>query len=443
MKIISSYKVQILPSNKLSFKGTIQIYRKAIAYLIDVYSKEWDAISAIAKKYDRFVFSENLVHTTKGSKAKYDFDTVFYKMPSYLRRAAINAALGAVGSYRSNLSLWELSHEGKKPTLQVDRNVMPVFYNGAMHTVDQETNTHYIKLYQHNDWVWVPLKLRQTDLRYLERYWSHVKASAPILERRYNRWYLRFAFEEQQALSDTPIQDQRICAVDLGLNTDAVCSIMTADGTVLQRKFIDFPSDKDHLYHVLNRIKRRQREHGYTSTHALWLYARRLNNELAIKVAAAITDFAVLHSAGVIVFEHLDFKGRKHKCNKAQKLSLWKRNSIQDYVTHKAHRCGIRISRICAWGTSALAFDGSGSLSRDKHNHALAVFASGKQYNCDLSASYNIGARYFIRELAKPIPAKEWSDIAAKVPDVQRRTSCTLSTLRALAAVLGLSSPAA
>ena len=90
MKIISSYKVQILPSNKLSFKGTIQIYRKAIAYLIDVYSKEWDAISAIAKKYDRFVFSENLVHTTKGSKAKYDFDTVFYKMPSYLRRAAIN-----------------------------------------------------------------------------------------------------------------------------------------------------------------------------------------------------------------------------------------------------------------------------------------------------------------------------------------------------------------
>ena len=158
MKIISSYKVQILPSNKLSFKGTIQIYRKAIAYLIDVYSKEWDVISAIAKKYDRFVFSENLVHTTKGSKAKYDFDTVFYKMPSYLRRAAINAALGAVSSYRRTLYLWELSHEGKKPTLQVDRNVMPVFYNGAMHTVDQETNTHYIKLYQHNDWVWVPLK---------------------------------------------------------------------------------------------------------------------------------------------------------------------------------------------------------------------------------------------------------------------------------------------
>ena len=29
------------------------------------------------------------------------------------------------------------------------------------------------------------------------------------------------------------IKEQIICSVDLGLNTDAVCSIMDADGTVL------------------------------------------------------------------------------------------------------------------------------------------------------------------------------------------------------------------
>lgn len=50
--------------------------------------------------------------------------------------------------------------------------------------------------------------------------------------------------------------------------------------------------------------------------------------------------------------------------------------------------------------------------------------------NCDLSASYNIGARYFIRELLKSLPATEESRVKAKVPDVGRRTSCTLSTLR-------------
>ena len=31
----------------------------------------------------------------------------------------------------------------------------------------------------------------------------------------------------------TPVKEQIICSVDLGINTDAVCTIMRADGTVL------------------------------------------------------------------------------------------------------------------------------------------------------------------------------------------------------------------
>jgi len=88
---------------------------------------------------------------------------------------------------------------------------------------------------------------------------------------------------------------------------------------------------------------------------------------------------------------------------------------------------------LIADSSSVLAFDGSGSVTRDDNNHALATFTTGKQYNCDLSASYNIGARYFIRGLLKSLPATEESRVKAKVPDAGRRTSCTLSTLRALA----------
>ena len=53
-------------------------------------------------------------------------------------------------------------------------------------------------------------------------------------------------------------------------------------------------------------------------------------------------------------------------------------------------------------------------------------------YNCDLSASYNIGARYFIRELLKPLPATERSLLEAKVLPVKRRTSCVYADLRKL-----------
>ena len=90
------------------------------------------------------------------------------------------------------------------------------------------------------------------------------------------------------------------------------------------------------------------------------------------------------------------------------------------------------MSRVSAQNTSRLACDGSGEVVRNPENHSLCTFQTGKQYNCDLSASYNIGARYFIRELLKPLPETERSSLEAKVPAVKRRTSCVYADLRKL-----------
>ena len=235
---------------------------------------------------------------------------------------------------------------------------------------------------------------------------------------------MRFAFEEDVELKDT---EDKILAIDLGINTDATCSVMRKDGTILARKFINFASDKDQLYHTLNKIKGVSQKYGSHNTTKLWRVAKFRNEELARKIAKAISDYAKEWDVDVIVFEHLDIKGKK-RGSKKQKLHMWKKNSIQKYVEHKAHRQGIRISRICAWNTSKLAYDGSGNVARDSSNYSLATFNNGKKYNCDLSASYNIGARYFIRELEKSIPAKDWSLIQAKVPECVKRTQCTYST---------------
>ena len=54
----------------------------------------------------------------------------------------------------------------------------------------------------------------------------------------------------------------------------------------------------------------------------------------------------------------------------------------------------------------------------------------------DLNASYNIGARYFIRELLKTVPVTEQQGILAKVPGCSKRSTCTLSDLISLNAVL-------
>lgn len=435
MDITSSYNVEIKKINK-ALKNTVCVYRRALSYLITVVNENWDELKYIRHKEEKQRFVEKLTHNTKNYKAQYDFDQQFYKYPSYLRRATISAAIGCVSSYRSNYDNWlENGEKGNPPKLQTNHYAMPTFFRDNMF-IEKDNNEAELKLFVNGDWVWITVKLSPTDIKYIKKYWSHIKASAPTLERRHHKWFLRFVFKEKVKLSDAPIERQRVCAVDLGLNTDAVCSVMNVEGTVLARKFIDFPSDKDRLCHVLNRIKKFQRKNGSRNVRSFWAYAKRLNIEHSKKVASAMVSFAASYGCDCIVFEHLGDMRGKVKRSKKQRLRLWRKNGIQNTAAHKAHRRGIRIARVCPKNTSALAFDGSGELTRARDNHALATFSNGKQYNCDLSASYNIGARYFIRELLKPFPEREKSRLLANVPEVERRTSCTLHTLRETATFL-------
>ena len=439
MLIASSYGVEIRKEN-LCFRKTFDVYRGAVSFLTFVLDSVWEELGTIGNAKKRFNTAEHMVHNTKKNRALFDFDSRFPKMPSYLRRAAIQHALGAVSSYRTRLLQWEKvrtssaskTHAGKKngrPSLQGDNHAMPVFYRDVMYQAGEEgTDCAKLKLYDGRDWVWRTVRLKHTDLEYLRKHWKGKEASAPTLERRHRKYFLRFTFTEDVKLSEKPAERQTVCAVDLGINTDAVCSIMRSDGTVLARRFINFPGEKDRMKHVLGRIRRFQREQGTSETGGRWAYAVRLNEELSKKTADAIVRFAEEHGADVIVFEYLDMKG-KIRGRRKQRLHLWRKRDVQKRCEHLAHRKGIRVSRVCAWGTSALAFDGSGRVERDPQNHSLCSFSTGKQYNCDLSASYNIGARYLIRELIKPLPETARSLLEAKVPAVKRRTSCVYADL--------------
>ena len=109
---------------------------------------------------------------------------------------------------------------------------------------------------------------------------------------------------------------------------------------------------------------------------------------------------------------------------------------MQEIVERKAHRTGMRVSRVCAWNTSRLAFDGSGRVVRDSTNYSLCTFQTGKRYHADLNAGLNIGARYFVRELFKSLSETTRQALSAKVPEVLKRSTCTLCTLLRVSAVL-------
>ena len=443
MDIKSSYAVEVKNVRKL-FNPTIKIYNQAVTFCIQAFENEWSVLKDINDSKIQCGAARNLIHSSKSNKAKYpEFDKLFHKMPSYCTTAVINAYLGVLNSYHSNLQNWyDEGCKGNRPTLQIHANKYPVFYKSNMYKWSDTKDAILLKLFINNDWQWVKLRLKHTDVQSIKKHSINAKISVPTLEKKHKKWFLRFAFESKAILNKTPLSKQRILAVDLGINTDAICSVMDYYGTVLARCFINHASEKDYIKHNLNRIKKYQAAGQKDVVRKLWSLVKNYNNELASKTANAIVDYARQLNVDVIVFEHLDMKGRK-RGSKRQLLHMWNKNTIQRIVTHKAHLSGIRISHICARNTSKLAYDGSGYVLRGKDagllTYELCRFQTGKIYNCDLSASYNIGARYFIREIEKLYTGKSickkiniWSDIQAKVPECQRRTQNTLSTLRAI-----------
>lgn len=91
MNIFSSYKVKIKNYNKI-LSDTVKIYREAVSFFIDICDKEWDILFSL-KNLERCRKMEELsLSIKKNPNPKYNFNGRFYKMPSYLRRSAINTA---------------------------------------------------------------------------------------------------------------------------------------------------------------------------------------------------------------------------------------------------------------------------------------------------------------------------------------------------------------
>ena len=438
MKIVTSYKVKIKGHNKI-FEDTLAIYREALAYLIAVVGSVWKDIPHKLSLSGQTMHVEKLVHSTSKRVADYDFDEKFYKLPSYLRRAAISEAIGIASSYRSNLANWHKSgKKGKEPSFQTKHYAFPALFGGNMY-VRLDDYTAKIKIFHKNDWVWLTVSLRKSDADYILRHKAESHEMSPALLKKGKNWYLRFAFVDRRALAD---KIEVITAVDLGINNPATCTAMLQDGTIIGRKIIRFPVEQDQLEHKTNKIKKAQKA-GAKKTPRLWSYANNWNRALSEKTANAIIEFAKSYNSDAIVVEHLDFQGKK-RGSKKQRLHLWRKKAVIAMVTCKAHLLRMRISTVNPRNTSRLAFDGSGPVERGKYmqdgveseNYGICVFATGKIYHADLNASYNIGARYFIREILKTLPETVRLDIEAKAPRLSKRTTCTLSDLISLDAEL-------
>ena len=444
---VVSYNVEVINNtNKLRHivANTLALYNSALNYVCDVVLKHYDEIKELNNLEGR-MYLEHLIHNTKNNIAKYDFDSIYYKLPCYLLRDIESKAIGHIFSYKSNLDNYKKERynkisNGKKfkklePSLS-KCNLFPSFYKGNMYKMISD-NKIALKIYEDNDWKYEEFKLKKNDLKYINK--INGKRYNPEIKIIGKKIYIKFTFEiEDLKLQDKELNKRIICGVDLGVNNDATISIMNYKGTILGRHFIN-TNNKDLMNHLLNKKRKIQRNSGnYKYLRNLHINNKinSINENIVNHTANQIIKICLSYGVDVIVFENLRHKFKRAKRSFRARLHRWRKIAIYNKAYEMAHRNGIRVSTVNPNGTSRYAYDGSGEVERDNDNYSICKFVSGKIYNCDLSASYNIAARYYIRETLKPLDVNSRSELETKASLALSGTKLTYNTFKVLLNVI-------
>ena len=444
---VVSYNVEVINNTKKLrniVANTLALYNSALNYVCDVVLKHYDEIKELNNLEGR-MYLEHLIHNTKNNIAKYDFDSMYYKLPCYLLRDIESKAIGHIFSYKSNLDNYKKERynkisNGKKfkkrePSLS-KCNLLPSFYKGNMYKMISE-NKIALKIYEDNDWKYEEFKLKKNDLKYINK--INGKRYNPEIKIIGKKTYIKFTFEiEDLKLQDKELNKRIICGVDLGVNNDATISIMNYEGTILGRHFIN-TNNKDLMNHLLNKKRKIQRNSGnYKYLRNLHINNKinSINENIVNHTANQIIKICLSYGVDVIVFENLRHKFKRAKRSFRARLHRWRKIAIYNKAYEMAHRNGIRVSTVNPNGTSRYAYDGSGLVERDNDNYSICKFVSGKTYNCDLSASYNIAARYYIRETLKPLDVNSRSELETKASLALSGTKLTYNTFKVLLNVI-------
>ncbi|MEQ8540512.1 MAG: transposase [Coleofasciculus sp. D1-CHI-01] len=424
---------------------TVAEYRHFLKPLVLISYWNWGNLSGLNSN-ERVNALEKLVHQTGDNpnpKYYWYFQKSigrypsFRKFPSYLRRAAIQEALGIVSSFVTRWDAWkrgERKHRyDKSPRLTVMCNSYPALYKGQQIKYHSNFNAVELKIWNGADWVWmqgVSIKKHGKSRHTREG----AKLLSPALVANKRSVHLSMSVEvNPQSLPDSDY----VCAIDIGINTTATCSIVGSYGTVKARKFLNPARDIDRRDQRKQRIATKSKltrkitnqdlPKGFCQ--GLYRKSKNINKHIAQTVSRQIVEFAQKHQVNVIVFEDLSnwkAKGGKHGSLQKQRFHQWCKDKLVELTIQKFSELGAKVCKVNAKYTSAYAFDGSGKIKRSNKKYSQAVFPNGKRYNADLSASYNIGARYWYAVLTNSKFTRVW---AGRSSSQTLRTPVTLSTL--------------
>lgn len=429
------------------FDTTKQLFNSVAAFYYGVL----EAHPQLIQEHNHLVIRklEQLTNATKmHPNPPIPLSDVVPDVASRFRRAAIMAAIGTFRSFSTNLAKWhakkaefearlaQRKNTGKKannlkfkerpPVPPRKWNKSPVFYADGTYK-DYSNQSIMLKLWTGKEWVWCRFKLsgREIPLGY--------ETGSPQVIKKGIKDYRLHVPVEKEFITNGKVEKQvktanngenpdfRILAVDLNLDDNiAVATVMNSEGTPLVTRFFRGGNEQNGFrkrmlgWIATNRSKTKAMAKDEQDNKRLWDKIHHRDDNMAHKVSRGLVNFALSHSATVIVFEHLTKlrpeKGRYSKRGNT-KRAYWLKGKIFNYTKYKAWiDGGIITSRINPRNTSRDCASCSATpVIRYRHVEGkiptsytpgapLIICPScGRKDNADRNASVNIGKRLLAR----------------------------------------------
>ncbi|WP_211263140.1 hypothetical protein [Thioalkalivibrio nitratireducens] len=127
----------------------------------------------------------------------------------------------------------------------------PALYRGQMVKFHEDFTVASIKLWDGREWLWHDIPVRSVR----NRHRLGTIQSPMLVVNRHCHLSVPVAIEPE-SLPDA----DRVCAIDIGINTLATASIVTSDGTVVARKFFHPAADIDRRNQRGTRIRGKARK---------------------------------------------------------------------------------------------------------------------------------------------------------------------------------------
>lgn len=422
------------------FAANQSLFNRVAAFYFEVIAAHEQVLNLSNK--EALTTLEKLTHATENNPHPLmPLAEIGEDIPAMFRRAAIHAALGSARSFYSHLTQWRKRKEkaeakGKKfperpPVPPRTWNKSSTLYAGMWK--ERTDSSVVIKVWTGTCWSWLKVRLTGRELP------VDAEIGSPQLVLRGKQWWLHTPVEKrfrnpgkiEKQVTANP--ETKICAIDLNLDGPiAVCTVQTAEGTILATKFIGGGKEiAGFRKRQLGRIARNRKKTGIITEGEqdnadLWRKICHRDEQFAHLASRRIVDFAQEQGATILVFEHLGkLRPEKGKYSRRgnSKRAFWMKGRIFNYAKYKAWNEGIITSRINPRNTSRECARCGGLLARYAEGQPAEGYTQGAPLalcpmcgmrgHADRNASLRIGHRLLAR-YQKPIQEKPLAPLATE-----------------------------